>query len=179
MGAEELFEEVNELDQPSGQLLTKRELHERKIPHRVAAVFVFTPQGELYVQEHLGSNRKLDHTVGGHVDPGESYKAAAYREMTEEISLSGVELEEIVLSYQSDEGEYKHVFGIFTCIAPDGWTFKPNEEVDAIYPMKLEDIVQLMNTYGTDRFVSGFINTMKKYLEMTGSELRVNGLRHS
>lgn len=163
----EYFDVVDAHDNLTGEKTTKAEAHAHKIPHRCAAVFVFTPDGQMYVQEHLKSGNRLDHTVGGHVTSGEDYETAAYREMNEEIGLDSVTLQEVVTGFYSDEGVYIHMFGIYACTAPDGWQFIPNDEVEKIYPMPIEQIVRDMDS-NPEQFTGGFINTMRKYLEVTG-----------
>ncbi|MDZ7785945.1 MAG: NUDIX domain-containing protein [Candidatus Saccharibacteria bacterium] len=165
----EYFDVVDENDRPNGEKTTKAEAHEHRIIHRCAAVFVFNQNGNLYVQEHLKHNNKLDHTVGGHVSAGEDYETAAYREMAEEIGLSGVKLQEVATGYYSDEGVYIHMFGIFKCTAPKAWEFTPNDEVEVIYPMPVEKIVKQMQSH-PEKFTGGFINTMKKYLGATSEK---------
>jgi isopentenyldiphosphate isomerase len=59
--------------------------------HRVAHVLVFNSAGQLFLQKR--SDRKdvepgkWDTSVGGHLHPGESYLAAARREMAEELGI--------------------------------------------------------------------------------------------
>ena len=62
------------------------EVHDKRLLHRVAGVFVLDVDGSLYLQT---SNKygKLDLPVGGHVQQGEAYENAAKREMLEEIGL--------------------------------------------------------------------------------------------
>lgn len=168
----ELFDEVDRNDQPTGKKVTKQEAHAQKLIHRCIAVYVFDANGELFVQEHKKSGGKLDHTVGGHVSSGESYHEAALREMEEEIRLTGVSLQEIATSVYSDERSYIHMFGIYECAAPQEWQFSPTEEVDNIYLMKLEVIVEDMNS-NPGKYTGGFINSMKKYLEVKGVDLAV------
>ncbi len=168
----EYFDEVDKNDVHSGKLVTKQEAHDGKLIHRCAAVFVLKDKYSMYVQVHKKSNGKFDHTVGGYVSTGENYEIAAYREMEEEVGISAVELSEIATSVYSDERSYIHMFGIYECTAPEEWSFRPNEEVDELKLMRLDDIVEQMNS-NPEYFTGGFINTMKKYLEIKGSSLEV------
>ena len=139
----------------------KQTAHRKKQPHRVAAVYVFNSSGELYVQVHKASGGLLDHSVGGHVKKGESYKEAAVREAKEELSIDQPLTK--ITTFYSDEGEYIHMFGLFECRANQNWAFKPNNEVEQIIPMKIETIFKMMQEE-PQKFTGGFINTMSEYL---------------
>lgn len=168
-----MFDVVDRNDIPTGELVDKKNAHENEVLHRCAAVFVFDADGELYVQPHVKTGGKLDNTVGGHVSSGENYEHAAYREMDEEIGLSNTELETVDLGYISNDGR-GHVFGIFECVAPVDWVFVPNDEVHELKKMKLKTITEQMNA-APELYTHGFISTMKRYLELRKSSLKVTG----
>jgi len=69
--------------------LPRREIHAGKHLHRAVHVFVRNKLGEIYLQfrSHLKDTHglKWDSSASGHVDPGESYRDCAIREMWEEI----------------------------------------------------------------------------------------------
>ena len=74
------------------ELRTRGEIHrDPSLAHRAVHVLVRNGQGDLYLQQRsmdkLVQPGKWDASVGGHVDPGESYEAAAEREMEEELGL--------------------------------------------------------------------------------------------
>lgn len=158
----ELFDLVNMSDEVIGTT-DKPTAHANKQLHRVAAVYVFNAAGELYVQIHKSSGGLFDHSVGGHVAQGETYEIAAHREAMEELGVAQPLTH--LTTFYSDEGNYQHMFGLFTCIAADDWRFIPNEEVEGIVPMKLHDIQQLMQT-NPEKFTGGFINTMREYVRL-------------
>jgi len=92
----EMFEIVDEQDRVIG-VAPRSECHgDPALVHRVAHVLVFRPGGELLLQKRSRHKDiqpgKWDTSVGGHLDPGEDYLAAAVREMREELGLSGVQL---------------------------------------------------------------------------------------
>ncbi|WP_191906911.1 NUDIX hydrolase [Adhaeribacter soli] len=84
----EIFDEHN---QPTNQQLLRREVHASGHWHRTAQVYVFNYRNELLC--NLRSPAKdlfpmlWDVSIGGHLAPGESYKACALRELGEELGL--------------------------------------------------------------------------------------------
>jgi isopentenyldiphosphate isomerase len=66
-------------------------IHRLGLRHRAVHIFVFNSVGELYLQlrrEHKDQDpRHWDTSAAGHVSPGESYAAAAARELAEELGL--------------------------------------------------------------------------------------------
>jgi ADP-ribose pyrophosphatase YjhB (NUDIX family) len=160
----EHYEEVDSNDVPTGRLLTYEQAHGlEKPPHRVAAVFVTTKDGRLIVQHHWSG--KLDHSVGGHVDAGETYERAAYREMKEELGIENVQLTKVAESVYCDEGAHVHVFGVFTCSAPESWNFQPNDEVREVSYMTLDELGKLMDQHGAKMFTKGFTSMFKVFRE--------------
>lgn len=158
----ERFDIVDRNDQVIGTT-DKETAHREGQLHRVAAVFVFTPTGELYIQEHK-SDRKWDNSVGGHVRAGESYAQAAVREAKEELGITD-ELTELATSIHGPEYPHmQHFFGLYMCTPGTNWQFIPNDEVDTIIPLPVPEIVSLMQS-DPDRFTKGFLITMAKYRE--------------
>lgn len=143
----------------------KETSHQNGDLHRVIAIFVFNEKGELYLQEHIKSGGLWDHSVGGHVSQGEGYDTAAKREGFEELNLN-CPLKKISIFYSDEtsrDKNIKHMFGLYEC-TPTNWKFIPNEEVKNIVPMKINEIVKLMNS-DPEKFTLGFLNTMKEYIK--------------
>lgn len=92
----EFFEIVDANDQVIGKALRSECHGNPQLIHRVAHVLVFDRQGRLLLQKRSMSKDvqpgKWDTSVGGHLDPGESYEEAAKREMFEELGISGIPL---------------------------------------------------------------------------------------
>ena len=138
----------------------KETAHATKQIHRVSAVYVFNSKGELYIQIHKNSGGRYDHSVGGHVRKDEDYETAAAREASEELGIK--QPLTYLTTFYSNEGSYRHMFGLFECIARPDWQFVPNDEVEEIIPMKLAVIEKMMKD-SPEKFTSGFINSMKHY----------------
>jgi len=87
---EELFDVVDRDDVVVGQA-GRADVHKQGLLHRAVHMFVFNSAGELLI--HLRSAGKDEFpgvwtsSACGHVDAGESYDAAASRELREELGL--------------------------------------------------------------------------------------------
>ena len=89
----EVFDIVDDADAVIGRA-SRGEVHGNPaLIHRVAHVLVFNRHGELYLQRRAMNKDvqpgKWDTSVGGHVDCGETYDAAAVRELEEELGIGG------------------------------------------------------------------------------------------
>ncbi len=109
----EIFDRVDEYDNVIGTA-ERSEFHGNPdMIHRVAHVLVFDSSGELFLQKRgLGKDvqpGKWDTSVGGHVDSGESYEQAAYREMREELGIEGVSIEFLYRYLHSNDYETEYV----------------------------------------------------------------------
>jgi len=156
----ELFDLVDKQDVVIG-VTNKEKAHTTGELHRVAAVYVFDKQGRLYVQVHKKSGGLYDHSVGGHISQGETYEQGAQREAEEELGITQP-LEQISVFYSDENETMQHMFGLFECVADDSWQFQPNDEVEQVILMTLEEIQQLMAT-NREKFTGGFVNTMREY----------------
>lgn len=156
----ELFDVVDKEDNVIGTT-DKKTAHETGHLHRVGAVYLFNDQGLLYVQVHKSSGGLYDHSVGGHISKGESYEEGTAREAKEELGITQP-LTKLSIFYSDEIPRLQHMFGLFECIAEPSWKFVPNEEVEEIIPMRIEDILDLMKK-DPKKFTRGFINTMKEY----------------
>lgn len=86
----ELFDVVNERDEVVGRE-PRGEVHARGLWHRAVHVFVFDRAGRLFLQKRSLAKDKSpglwDASCSGHVDAGETYDAAARRELGEELGF--------------------------------------------------------------------------------------------
>lgn len=109
----EFFEIVDENDQVIG-VAPRSECHGNPaLVHRVAHVLVFNSGGELLLQKRSARKDiqpgRWDTSVGGHLDPGETYLQAAYREMREELGVEGIPLTFLYFSRIRNDIESENV----------------------------------------------------------------------
>ena len=85
----EIVDRVDDQDRVIGTASRSACHADPNLIHRAVHVLVFNGQGELLLQLRSLSKDiqpgKWDTSVGGHLDPGEDYRAAAVREMGEEL----------------------------------------------------------------------------------------------
>ncbi len=132
---------------------------------RISRVFLKNSKGELLIQKRADTMTSLpgrwDQTAAGHVDEGEGYTEAASRELSEEMGISDVRLQEVAKFYteERDEVKTKKRFNkIFTGIY-DGEVRIDNDEVSDylwIEPRKLEGQMNDNPNNFTDGFNEAF-----------------------
>ncbi len=114
--AEELVEIVDRDNRPIGAL-TRRLMREQGLIHRAAYILVFNTAGELFLQKRTLTKDIYpgywDMAAGGVVLAGESYEAAARRELQEELGVTA-RLRHLCDQYYEEPGN--RVWGrIYTC----------------------------------------------------------------
>jgi len=93
-----LIQIVNEQDEPIGQAI-KQEAWRQGLITRIVRVIAINADGKILLQKR-SSRLPLypncwSESISGHVDVGETYLAAAKRELSEELGINHVELQEI------------------------------------------------------------------------------------
>ena len=90
MPSEEFFDVVDGNDVVVGRAL-RRDVHARGLWHRAVHVLVFNATGQTFLQKRSMSKDMSpgcwDAACSGHLDSGETYDAAAARELGEEIGV--------------------------------------------------------------------------------------------
>ena len=90
--ASETIDVVDDEDRVVGKA-TRREMRERNLLHRAVYIFVVNPLGEVFVHRRTATKDVYpgywDVCVGGVVVAGETYDAAAEREIAEELGIVG------------------------------------------------------------------------------------------
>jgi isopentenyldiphosphate isomerase len=92
--SEELFDIVDEQGNVIGTAPRSKCHGDPSLIHRTAHVFVFHPDGNSILLQLRRKDKdiqpgKWDTSVGGHLDHGEDYETAAYRELREELGFTG------------------------------------------------------------------------------------------
>ena len=161
--AEEIFDVVDANDQVIGTA-TRAEVHAQKLTHRAVHVFVFNKRGDLLLQKRSLLKDMCpglwDSSVSGHLDAGESYEAAAVRELEEEMGITTETTpEEIARIAPGLETGWEHMR--LYRIRHDGALRFPAAEVDAVMWFPLSEITAWIATHPAD-FAPGFLECWKK-----------------
>ena len=87
---EEIFDVVDRRNRVIGRA-ARRTVHADRLRHRAVHVLLFNSRAELWVQKRSTTKDTFpgcyDSSASGHLNTGESYRHAAYREMAEELGL--------------------------------------------------------------------------------------------
>lgn len=119
----EVFDIVDENDRVIGRAPRSRCHGDPSLIHRAVHVLVLNARGELLLQKRSRHKDvqpgRWDTSVGGHLDPGEDYLAAACREMREELGITGAPLTFLYHSKIRNEIESENVATYLTrCDSP-------------------------------------------------------------
>lgn len=159
---EEIFDIVDANDVVKGQA-TRSEVHGNPaLIHRVVHILVFNSKGELFLQKR-GMDKdiqpgKWDTSVGGHVDSGESYTSAAYREMKEELGIEKNDLTFIHKYLHSNSIESEYVTTYIT--AYDGKINIQESEIDDGQFFSLDEIERKKES---GMFTPNFIHEFERF----------------
>lgn len=156
----EYFDIVNEKDEVTGKITENEQNKVNPNQLRFINIIIQNKKGQILVPKR-SSNRKIfpncyDFSVGGHVNSGETYEQAAYRELEEELNLKDVILKEVAYfnPYISDSDTFQTVY----TLEYDKKIIKYDKNgIERIFFMTIEDIQELMykqpKMFKTDYFV--------------------------
>ncbi len=155
---------TNEKDEVIGTML-KSEAHKNGALHRIVVVYLENDKGEVLVQNR--ADGYLDHSSAGHVDVGESYEEAGYRELSEELGVKNVKLEYVGHGMTKDEiypggKRSSHIFDIFKCKAEPGEL--QVDEVKNVYWATPAEILKEMKL-NKQKYCGGFIVSLQIYVK--------------
>lgn len=164
---EELVQIVDRDDREIGAV-SRRLMREQRLIHRAAYILVFNPAGELFIQKRTMSKDMYpgywDVAAGGVVLAGESYEAAAKRELAEELGISGAPLEPLFDQYYEDGNN--RVWGrIFRCVAAGPFVLQA-EEVESGQFLAPAAVLELS---GKEPFTPDGLIVLRKVLAMAAA----------
>jgi len=118
--SEEVFEVVNERDEVVAEA-PRSEVHRRGLRHRAAHVLVFNGGGQLFLQRRSLTKDcfpgRWDSSAAGHLMPGETYDAAAVRELEEELGWKAAEPLERLFKLEACEATGREFVWVYRCWA--------------------------------------------------------------
>ena len=145
---------VDEDDRPL-YATTQDEAYRKGLYHRVVRVMISDENGRILLQKRSSTKQIFpncwDNSAAGHVDSGESYEVAAYRELEEELGISGRHLREI--DYYRTSVQYRNMkmnkfVKLYVLQLPGNTKFQlQTKEVAAIQWVSREQLAQLVNEH--------------------------------
>lgn len=103
---DEIFDIVDDGDNVIGQS-TRGKVHRTGLLHRAVHVFVLAADGRIFLQKRSMQKDtapgKWDSSASGHLDAGESYDAAASRELTEELGIAAPPVPQLLFKVSACE----------------------------------------------------------------------------
>ena len=141
--------------------------YDNGITVRIARVFITNNKGELLIQKRSDIHHSLpgrwDQSAAGHVDNGETYEAAAYRELKEEMGIDDVKLHAVKKVYTEETDEKMFTKKRFNTIFAGTFNGKlkiDNKEVSDYQWVLPDDLTKRMADQPND-FTEGFIKVFE------------------
>ena len=153
----EVFDVVNEDDEVTCQA-SRAEVHANGLLHRAVHVLVFNKRGEVFLQKrsHLKDSHPggWDSSCSGHLDSGEDYETAVWRELKEELGLKPKEVQLVTKIPPSENTGWEHV-GLYTCKGRKKMRYPCSEiETGGYFPVHVvDDWIERRS----EDFASGFV----------------------
>lgn len=139
----------------------RREVHEQNLLHRAVHILVFNRAGELLLQKRSAwkdrEPSKWDSSAAGHLEPGETYAAAAVREAEEELGIRPKLTPLGKIRACSNTGQ--EFVEVFTA-EHDGPFILPPAEIENVFFLPREEIQRWLTARPGD-FAPGFHEVWK------------------
>lgn len=156
----EFFDIVNEKDEIVGKIRENEQNIVKPSQLRFINIIIINKDNMIVVPKR-SSNRKIfpncyDFSVGGHVNSGENYDEAAYRELKEELGIENVKLQEV--AYFSPFSSNSNTFQKVYLLKYDSEICNYDRDgIERIYYKSKQEIQELMKNepslFKTDYFV--------------------------
>ena len=144
---------------------SRHEVHIKRLMHRSVHILVFNSTGSLFLQKRSmikGESPGLwDSSAAGHVESGEDYLNCAKRELEEELSLSDVQLDEIMAIPAQINTLWEHV-RVYKCVTDGKVCIDKNEISEGRY-FELSEAKTLMQS-NPDIFTPTFNHIYVNYI---------------
>ncbi|MFH1506166.1 MAG: NUDIX domain-containing protein [archaeon] len=155
---------VNENDQIIGKA-SRDYIHKNILIHRGVIVWVVNSKDQLLVEKRATHRAYFpgyyDVSVGGQVEAGESYEAAAQRELKEEVGIKGKL--HFIASYDEFSDNHKEKRRVYVCCCEG--PFKPEaREMKTVRFLSRDQIKRLMEK-DEAKFTPDFRIAFELYLE--------------
>ena len=142
---DEIFDVVDSEDMVIGKA-SRLQVHNDDLMHRSVHILVFNSTGSLFLQKRAmvkdESPGLWDSSAAGHVESGEDYISCAKRELNEELSLSDVQLDEVLFIPAQSTTFWEHV-RVYKCVTDSNICINKNEISEGKY-IKLSEVRTLM-----------------------------------
>ena len=142
---DEIFDVVDSEDMVIGKA-SRLQVHNNDLMHRSVHILVFNSTGSLFLQKRAmvkdESPGLWDSSAAGHVESGEDYISCAKRELNEELSLSDVQLDEVLFIPAQSTTFWEHV-RVYKCVTDSNICVNKNEISEGRY-IKLSEVRTLM-----------------------------------
>ena len=142
---DEIFDVVDSEDIVIGKA-SRLQVHNNDLMHRSVHILVFNSTGSLFLQKRAmvkdESPGLWDSSASGHVESGEDYISCAKRELNEELSLSDVQLDEVLSIPAQSTTFWEHV-RVYKCVTDSNICINKNEISEGRY-IKLSEVRTLM-----------------------------------
>jgi isopentenyl-diphosphate delta-isomerase type 1 len=162
---DEIYDVVDMDDRVIGQA-TRKDIHDKNLIHRSVHIFVFNPEGWLFLQKRALSKDEnpgyWDTSSAGHVDSGETYLTAANRELKEELGIAEP-LAPFMRIKACKESYWEHVTA-YTCTTRQSITINPAEITEGRFWAlnEIKETLSKKNDPFTSTFKIIFINYLKE-----------------
>ncbi|MDP3899733.1 MAG: NUDIX domain-containing protein [bacterium] len=138
---------VNDSDQIIGYK-NKEQAYKERMMLRSVQIFVYSPKGELFIQKRAKNKLRYPNyfcaSVAGHVEPGESYRKTAIRELKEELGLKKAKNLKFITKESIPVGENNYAMTTLFTIQTDEFITLQKEEIDSGNFYTIEKIKQLI-----------------------------------